>query len=219
MLLEDRQDQLIVLDLNGKVDTKPKTEYFLLKFKDFDGDRIFYQFAKDSWIQETYNDGIFNCVYKSERMQIRTANRIAFCINWHKNNKNAQLGLKPFEELFKKNFTKHIQLDVLKSILKPFEHRLKYHDDGIELDDRFFVNKNAQAHFKKQGIYESLCIVADGYLENFNVDSKIGEIEINAKTLEIVAKVMFLIKPDITDHVFFDQLTKELQEELRRDFN
>lgn len=219
MLLEDRQDQLIVLDLNGKVDTKPKTEYFLLKFKDFDGDRIFYQFSKDSWIQETYNDGIFNCVYKSERMQIRTANRIAFCINWHKNNKNAQLGLKPFEELFKKNFTKHIQLDVLKSILKPFEHRLKYHDDGIEIDDRFFVNKNAQAHFKKQGIYESLCIVADGYLENFDVESKIGEIEINAKTLEIVAKVMFLIKPDITDGVFFDQLTKELQEELRRDFN
>lgn len=218
MLLEDRQDQLIVLDLNGKVDTKPKTEYFVLKFKDFDGDRIFYQFDKESWIQETYNDGIFNCVFKSERMQIRTANRIAFCINWHKNNKNAKLGLKPFEELFKKNFVKYIQLDVLKSILKPFEHRIKYHDDGIEIDDRFFVNKNAQAHYKKQGIYESLCIVADGYLENFDVDSKIGDIEINAKTLEIVAKVMFLIKPDITDSVFFEQLPKELQEQLKRDF-
>lgn len=218
MLLEDREDQIIILDLNGKVDTFPKTDYFVLKFKDFDGDRIFYQFDKDSWIQETYNDGIFNCVYKNERMQLRQANRIAFSINWHKNQKNSKLGLKPFEELFKKNFTKFIQLDVLKSILKPFEHRLKFHDDGIEIDDRFFVNKNAQAHYKKLGIYESLCIVADGYLENFDIDSKIGDIEINAKTLEIVAKVMFLLKPDLKDRTFFSQLTEELQNQLKRDF-
>ena len=87
MLLEDREDQIIVLDLNGKVDTKPKTDYFVLKYKDFDGDRIFYQFDKDSYVQETYNDGIFNCIYKTERMQIRQASKIAFCIKWHQNNK------------------------------------------------------------------------------------------------------------------------------------
>jgi len=221
MLLEDREDQIIILDLNGKVDTKPKTAYFVLKFKDFDGDRIFYQFDKDSYVQETYNDGIFNCIYKKERMQLRQANKIAFSINWHKNSKNPILGIKPFEELFKKNFAHNIQLDVLKSILKPFEHRLKFVDDGIEIDERFFVNKNAQAHFKNQGIYESLCIVAKGYLENFDVDSKIGEIEINAKSLEIVAKVMFLIKPNMKDHVFTEQIEKanpELFEELKRDF-
>ncbi len=219
MLLEEREDQIIIVDLNGIVDTKPKTDYFILKFKDFDGDRIFYQFDKDSWIQETYNDGIFNCVYKKERMQLRQANRIAFAINWHKNNKNQKLALKPFEELFKKNFAHNIQLDVLKSILKPFEHRLKYVDDGIEIDERFFVNKNAQAHYKNQGIYESLCIVASGYLENFDVDSKIGDIEINAKTLEIVAKVMFLLKPDVKDSVFFEQLPDELKTQIRRDFD
>jgi len=222
MLLEEREDQIIIVDLNGIVDTKPKTDYFILKFKDFDGDRIFYQFDIDSWIQETYNDGIFNCVYKKERMQLRQADRIAFAINWHKNNKNPKLGLKPFEELFKKNFAHNIQLDVLKSILKPFEHRLKYVDDGIEIDERFFVNKNAQAHYKNEGIYKSLCIVASGYLENFDVDSKIGDIEINAKTLEIVAKVMFLIKPNMKDSVFTEQVQQgnpELLEELRRDFD
>lgn len=219
MLLEDREDQIIIQDSNGNIDTKPKTEYFIMKYADFDGDRIFYQFNTESWIQETYNDGIFNLIYKNERMQLRDANKICFCINFHKFNKNSVHAFKPFEELFKKNYAEKLETDVLKSILKPFEHRLKFLNDGIEIDERFYINKNAQAHSKKNGIWESLCIVAYGVGSNdsFDIDSVIGNIEINSKSLQIIAKVMFLLKPNLTDSVFTSQLSKEILEELKRD--
>jgi len=223
MLLEDREDQIIVTDLNGNIDTKPKTEYFLLKYRDFDGDRIFYQFNNDSWIQETFNEGIFNCIYKNERMQLRSSNKICFCINFHKANKNSKLGLKPFEDLFKKNYAHKLEIDVIKSILKPFEHRLKYESDGIIIDKRFFVDKNAQANFKLDHSWESLCIVAyDVDDQSFDVSSVIGDVEINSKSLEIIAKIMFLLKPNIRDNVFSSQIEKknpDLLEELRRDFD
>lgn len=219
MILEDREDQIIVTDINGKLATKPKTEYYLLKYKDFDGGRIFYQFDKNSWIQETYNDGIFNLVFKNEKMQLRDADKICFCINFHKFYGKSIHRSKPFEELFKKNFTDKLETDVLKSILKPFEHRLNFVKDGIEVDGRFYIDKNAQA-FYKSGIWKSLCIVAFGVEkeDSFDIDSVIGNIEINSKSLQIIAKIMFLLKPNIKDSVFFNQLSNELKEELKRDF-
>lgn len=219
MLLEDREDQIIIQDMNGHIDTKPKTDYFMLKFGEFDGDRIFYQFNADSWIQETYNEGIFNLIYKNERMQLTDSNKICFCINFHKSNKNSVHALEPFEELFKKNYADKLETDVLKSILKPFEHRLNFIEHGVEVDNRFYVDKLGQAHSKKNGVWTSLCIVAFGVGSNdsFDIDSVIGNVEINSKSLEIIAKVMFLLKPDTKDSVFTSQLSKELQEELRRD--
>lgn len=220
MLLEDREDQIIIQDSNGNIDTKPKTDYFLLKYgDDFDGDRIFYQFNADSWIQETYNDGIFNLIYKNERMQLRDSDKICFCINFHKTNINSVHALKPFEELFKKNYADKLETDVLKSILKPFEHRLNFVKDGVEVDNRFYVDKQGQAHSKKNGIWAGLCIVAYGVDSNdsFDIDSVIGNVEINSKSLQIIAKVMFLLKPNLKDSVFRSQLSNDLLEELKRD--
>jgi len=219
MLLEDREDQIIVKDINGNIDTKPKTEYFLMKYVDFEGNRIFYQFDKHSWIQETYNEGIFNIVYKSGSMQLRDAEKIIFCINFHKNNPDSKHRMQPFEELFMKNFVDKLETDVLKSILKPFEHRLNFANDAIEIDERFSVDKQGQAYQKFDGIWKSLCIVARTSATNdrFNIDTVIGNIEINAKSLEIIAKVMFLLKPNLRDSVFTSQLSKDNKEQLKRD--
>lgn len=221
MLLETRTDQLIIMDSNGNIDTKPKTDYFLLKYKDFDGDRINYQFDKDSYIQETFNDGIFNCTFQKESMQIREADKIAFCINFHRLQIKAkdEIRTKPFADLFKKNYVETIQLDVLKDFLKDYKHRLEFLNDGIEVDQRFFVNKVGQASVKKKGVYHNLCIVAEGYLGSFNYESKIGKIEINSKSLEIIAKVFFLLNPNLKDGVFINQLEPETIEEIKRDLN
>lgn len=219
MLLEDRDDQLIITDKDGNIDTKPKTDYFMLKYNDYEGDRIYYQFNNDSYIQETFNDGIFNATYKNERMQIREADKIAFCINFHKYQKEAEpeIRLKPFEDLFKKNYTDTIQLNVLKDFLKDYSHRLEFFEDGIEIDKRFFVNKNGQANVKVKGVYHFLCIVARGYLSSFNYKTKIGNVKINSKSLEIIAKVFFLLNPNLEDSVFTSQLDKDVLEELKRD--
>ena len=217
MIIEERSDQLVIMDKKGIVDTKPKTEYFILKHKDFNGNRIFFKFNDNCLIHETYNDGIFNCTYNKESMQIRQADKIAFCINWFRYNKDPKTNLKPFEELFKSNFIETIQTDVLKNLLKNYDNRLDFLSDGIEIDKRFFVNKNGVAHSKKNNVYHFLCIVASGYLSNFDINSSIGNIEINCKTLEIIAKVLFLLNPNIKDKVFYEQLDPKLQEELKRD--
>jgi len=222
IILEERTDQLIIRDLDGRIDSVPKTEFFMLKYKEFNGERIYYQFDKNSYVQETYDIGIFNCILNGVRMQLRNSERIAFAINWHKhsNAKSLLLRMKPFQELFTKNFVKNIQLGVLKSILKAFEDRIKYRKDGIEIDQRFFVDKNAQAFFKNNNKWDDLCIVAKGYLHDFDIESEMGNIEINSKSLEIVAKVMFLLEPDMKDKIFTGQIQKanpDLFEHLKRD--
>jgi len=151
MIIEERSDQIVVIDNNGSVDTKPKTEYFMLKHKDFNGDRIYFKFNDDCLIHETFNDGIFNCMFKGESMQIRQPDKIVFCINWFKYNPDPDTKLKPFEDLFKTNYTETMQKEVLENLLISYEHRLNYLDDGIEIDNRFFINKNGVAHSKKTG--------------------------------------------------------------------
>jgi len=223
IILEERSDSLIVRDLDGRVDSVPKSEYFTLKYKEFNGERIYYQFDKNSYVQETYDIGIFNCVLNGVRTQLRNSERIAFAINWHKysNVKSKLLRIKPFEELFKKSYVKNIQSNVLESILKGFDNRLKFRKDGIEVDDRFFVDKQGQAFLlTKQKKWDELCIVAKGYLHDFDIASEMGNIEISSKSLEIVAKVFFLLNPNMKDKIFTDQVknkNSELFEHLKRD--
>ena len=74
-IIEEREELLIIINNEEQVRTVPKSPYYLLKYKSFKGNRIFYKFSEQIYIQETFDDGIFNVItektlYRSE-MQMK----------------------------------------------------------------------------------------------------------------------------------------------------
>ena len=57
----DERDGLYIIMRNNKVETVIKDTYSQLKYKTYNGNRIFYDFGDGLKIQETYDDRIFNC--------------------------------------------------------------------------------------------------------------------------------------------------------------
>jgi len=48
-----------------------------------------------------------------------------------------------------------------------------------------------------------------------SISTAIGDIELESNELTIMGKVGFLLAPDVTDHVFFHQLSDKMQDVLK----
>ena len=224
-----RDDHLIVY-YNGKIITKINDSYNRLKYGEFMGNRVSHVFDDEAKIQETYDDRIFNCFYKEESMQIRKAEELCDTIK----NKNKD----DYIELFKDHYYQVHKTEIISGLIKDsFGDRVKVMGDDYIIDDRFMVDSNATAHFrvrtnkrvkmtdelgndmtkrirKKQ--WEFLCIVVKTHGRGKkSIKTKIGLIELDSKLLEIIAKIIFLLRPNITDSVFVGQLPEWLSKTLK----
>ena len=71
-------------------------------------------------------------------------------------------------------------------------------------------------HYKKDdGSWSFLCTVAQGNLSKMSITTPIGDIELESTELTIMGKIGFLLAPDITDMVFFHQLSDKMREVLK----
>ena len=224
-----RDDHLIVY-YNGNIITKINDSYNRLKYGEFEGNRVSHMFDDEAKIQETYDDRIFNCFYKDETMQIRKAEELCDTIK----NKNKD----DYIELFKDHYYQVHKTEIISGLVKDsFGGRVKVVGDDYVIDDRFMVDSQATAHFrvrtnkrvkmtdelgndmtkrirKKQ--WEFLCIVAKMYGRGKkSIKTKIGLIELDAKLMEIMAKINFLLYPSITDSTFMGQLPEWLSKTLK----
>ena len=205
-----RDDHLIVY-YNGKIMTKINDSYNNLKYGKYDGNRIFYKFNDEAEVQETYDDRIFNCIYKGETMQVRKSERICEAIN------NANID--DYEIVFKETYYEIHKIELITGLVKrSYGERVKLmNDDSFVIDDRFMVDSNATAHFSKRGQnikedkrWEFLCIVVKGRPRKKSIKTKIGLVELDEKLLEILSKIQFLLYPNMTDGVFTSQLPEWL---------
>ena len=91
--------------------------------------------------------------------------------------------------------------------------------------DRFMVDSKATAHYSKKGQnhkhtidsdkrWEFLCIVVKGRPRKKAIKTKIGLVELDEKLLEILAKINFLLYPNMNDHVFISQLPEWLSKTI-----
>ena len=96
-IIAERDNTLILFE-SGKVKTVPNTLYNQVKYRDFKGDRIFYKFDDNMYIQETFDNGIFNAFVKEETLNIRDSVQLCECIKEHKDHGNSE----KYESLFKK---------------------------------------------------------------------------------------------------------------------
>ena len=207
-----RDDHLIVY-FNGIIMTKINDSYNRLKYGEFMGNRVAHNFDDEAYVQETYDDRIFNCVYKGERMQIRIADKL--CDTIVGRNKEEYI------ILFKSCFYEAHKIEILTGLVKDsFGDRVKMKpDDSFVIDDRFMVDTHATAHYLKRSKawkddkWSHLCIVAKAVSKK-KIKTRVGMVEIDVKLLEILAKINFLLYPNVKDTIFTNQLPEWLMKSL-----
>lgn len=120
----------------------------------------------------------------------------------------------PLLELFKEEIQDDLNEEFFKVSLSAFENRVKINDDkDIIIDEFFKVDKNGQAHFKNiNGQWKFLCIVAGSPKFKHFIQHAIGRFEVDYKTIEIYYKVLFLLYPNKSDSVFYNQLPDHIKE-------
>ena len=222
-IIAERDNTLILFD-NGKVKTVPNTLYNQVKYRDYKGDRIFYKFDDDMYVQETFDNGIFNAFVKEETIQIRDSISLCKSIIHHKEWNNTE----PYHTLFKKLYLVENKEKIMKEMVSIFGDRVQTvwgnkrnnENDVIPMmyvvDDRFMVDGHGVSHYKKDdGSWSFLCTVAQGNLSKMSITTPIGDIELESTELTIMGKIGFLLAPDITDNVFFHQLSNKMQEVLK----
>jgi hypothetical protein len=218
-VLEERKDMLVLI-LHGRVQTVPLTPYTEVKYKHFNGNRIAYRFAEEMAVQETYDDGIFNCTYKTAQMQIRKRDAIADALLQHYRCGSTSA----YERLFMQEYAERNYIDLLKFLLVGHRQRLRFeensNDGAIYIDDGSFkVDRHGTAYVKDDHKYRSICIVVQGNLFETSVETPIGRVSLDEKALTILAKTLFLLSPNIEDEVFRRQIPQEvlaaLQEQSR----
>lgn len=215
ILVENKSILTVLVD--GKMDTVPNTAYNKMKIGDYGGKRIFYPFGEDKRVEETFDNGIFNCyVGKEEPIQLRNGEQVANAITEHKEKGTITI-LKRIYLAEKEESYSAIAID---EFLEPFTKsgRVKKINKGYLIDKRFLVTEHAQAQQYKNKAWNNVCIVVTNDIVPFEIDTPFGKTEITVKTVEILSKIIFLLKPNTGDSVFMDQLTPKIRTQLKRDF-
>ena len=168
------------------------------------------------YIQETYDNGIFNAFINEETLNIRDSVALCECIKEHQNNNNSE----KYELLFKKLYLRDNKAKIMKEMVGVFGERVEMitRDDVTHyiVDDRFMVDSHGVSHYKSDvGHWKFLCTVAQGNLSKMSISTKIGDIELESTELTIMGKIGFLLAPDITDNVFLHQLSDKMQDVLK----
>ena len=186
--------------------------------RDFKGDRIFYKFDDNMYVQETFDNGIFNAFIKKETIQIRDSISLCESIIEHKKSNDTDL----YNKLFKKLYVVQHKEKIMKEMMIVFGDRVKTVNDTVKghsryiVDDRFMVDDHGVSYYKDdKGHWKNLCTVAQGNLSKMSISTAIGDIELESTELTIMGKVGFLLAPDVTDHVFLHQLSDKMQDVLK----
>lgn len=214
-IIAERDNSLILFEA-GKVKTVPNTLYNQVKYRDFKGDRIYYKFNDGSYVQETFDDGIFNAFMKDETIQLRDSVKICEAIKAHKLNTQDVT----YDKLFKKFYFLEKRTELMQEMIDVFGDRvvtkMKKDRTMYIVDERFMVDDVGVSHYKDDyGHWKFLCTVAQGNLSKMTIQTKVGEIELDSTELTIMGKIGFLLSPDINDGVFFEQLTPKMKDVLK----
>lgn len=217
-LVDERENSYVITAKNGKLDSKPKTDYFKLKLIDFDDNRIFYIF-KEKYnnehivkVEETYTDGIFNCYVGDNLEQISDAEVIAKTI--------LNEDMNEFVATFQLWQNTHIQKSIIKTMIQEpsvlSRIQIKHDGDAYVIDGMFLVNNRSNAYYYTQQDWSPLCLVVDNQHTirdhdnptdiKVNVSENPSYENMNRITQITIAKIFFLLYPNPNDNVFMSQL-------------
>ena len=228
-LLAKRKNVYIVED-KGKVKTILNDKYNEVKLEKFDGNRIFYDFGDGLKVQETYDNRIFNCYKGDVIINIRNGVKIAeFIADGNKSG---------YAEYFTTHYYQQHRTEFLDQVIGSYGERVIKTNDGYIIDDIWKVNNQGSSYYNMEnhkGTYDEdedvrvhgehakgldgnwhfLCTVAQGKFLKMSIDSEIGALELDETTMTVLAKINFLMNPNVEDNVFMNQLPDKLKKILK----
>jgi hypothetical protein len=215
-VLEIRPEQ-VLCEEGGTITTRPNSSYYSLKYFNYDNKRIAYTFSDTCFVQETYDARIFNCWNNGKRIQLRQdlSDRLATCI---KNHHQFQM-IKEYDELFKVAYEEEINWGVLALYLNSVEG-LEKTKDGFVVYDELKIDFKGNAWTLRDDEWQSLCIVMQGHsykADESKLPDKYGiMMNVNALTMTIISKIIFLLNIHLEDKVFTSQLSESLLTKLSK---
>lgn len=222
-ILEVRPEQVICLEKNGQISTRPNSPYYSLRYFKFGNKRIGYTFSDTSYVMETFDERIFNCWHDGRRLQLRQdlSEQLAAAVNHHENYGN----VREYAELFNRAFLEEPSWEMLDMYLRNIVGVQKV-KDGFIIYESFKIDFKGNAWIRPQGKDEkfnknnpwvSLCIVMKGTRHadttkdtGYLPDTTGTMVEVNALTMTIISKIVFLLNPNLKDQSFIGQLSKNL---------
>ena len=217
MIIAERPTNLIIRTKRDEYVHRPNDSYNKLKYGTFQANRIFHEWDSEARVEETFNERIFNCIYKEERLQLRKANDICKAIL----TKNKE----DYVELFKSNYYDLHKAQLLDSLIKDnstLKGRVKRtKDDEYIVDDVFKVDGRAITYVldthriknsKRVKKWNHLCTVIGKEPRVREILTKeIGVVKVDKATLKCLAKIFCLIRPHTWDSIIWNQIPKWLQ--------
>lgn len=199
-ILEIRSESVIA-DVDGNITTRPNSPYYQLKYTIYENQGIAYTFSDTQYIQETYDDRIFNCFCDGKRLQLRQdlANDLARCIQ----NQEVVGESDDYETLFMRAYTETPDLEILHVYLRNYKDVYFVKHEGFVIHELFKIDLKGNAHVREtvKDKWHSQCIVMKGKgysssktgceLADDNNDMR----EVNTLTLTILSKVLFMREP------------------------
>lgn len=225
MKILEVRPELVICDVGGVITTRPNSPYYSLRYFKYNSNRIAYTFSDRSFVQEMFDDRIFNCWCNGKRVQFRQdlSEKLSAAINHHDMYGN----VREYNELFKIAFEEEPNWYIIDRYLNNIEgvRRTKM---GFIIYDSFKIDYKGNAWVHRKGDsapedgedWSSLCIVMKGAKHSYESDkaflpNEFGEMtEVNALTMTIISKIVFLLNPNMKDRVFTGQLSKQLKVKL-----
>lgn len=229
MKLLAKRKNVYLVEEKGKIKTVINDKYTEIKLEQFDGNRIFFEFGNGLKVQETYDERIFNCYKDDIVINIRDGNKIAEFI--------ADGNASGYEEYFKEHYYRQHRTEFLNKMIETYGDRVMKIKDGYIVDGIYKVNNQGSSYYlaeEHQGKFDNyigqhvhgevveshddwhfLCTVAQGKFIEMTIDSEIGALELDEATITILAKINFLMNPNVDDSTFMNQLPAKMQKVLR----
>ncbi len=219
-ILEIR-NELVIARVNGNLTTRPNSPYYTLKYTTYENKQIAYTFSDTDYIRETLDDRIFNCWCDGKRLQLRQdlSNQLAVCIQCDELN-----GTSAYKELFMKAYNERPDYQMLNQYLTHYDDVKLIKNEGFIIHGTFKIDLKGNAYQlnHEDKTWQSLCIVMQqaGHSsaeQGCELPDKYGVVvEINALTMAILSKVLFLREPNMKDTEFSHQLSNKAKLILNR---
>ena len=211
-ILDENINHITLKTDDGKVITVANDDYYHLKYdmvnidKRDNTDRIYHNFTETQKIQETYNNKIFNLMFNGVIIQSRQEEAGKICKMIINNDIDYYL------EYCHSRYQVINCQDIVKKLLCIYNDRIDYTKRGIIVDKIFKIGYDGSAHVKIYGSkWKSLCLVADGYIRDKQIDTAIGRVNMSRTLQTILAKIGFCLKPNDRDRIFMEQLPHKLR--------
>lgn len=216
MKILEIRNELVIAEVDGNITTRPNSPYYTLKYTTYENARIAYTFGLGQYIQETYDDRVFNCWCNGKRLQLRQdlANRLAECIQKHE-----WTGECEYEALFEEAYNENPDMEILNIYLRNYKDVQFIKHEGFIIHGLFKIDLKGNAHVRDslEDEWHSQCIVMkeQGYSSaktGCEVADDDGVMrEINALTMTILSKVLFMREPWLQEPEFIGYQTEEVK--------